>query len=150
MSAKWGGYPRRAVNPYQHIKRGKRPEFGGLYFRSEAEAAVAQALTAIRWQWKYEPREFVFHDVERGVRHYRPDFYAKHVGGEHWIEVKGWLDAKSKTKLRRFAKYYPEEARKLILITDDKNVMEFLRKLPNGVGDYVEVWSLRKLTQLAG
>ena len=35
---------------------------------------------------------------------------------KEWIEVKGYLDDKSKLKIKRFKKYYPEEFNKLTFI----------------------------------
>ena len=33
-----------------------------------------------------------------------------------WVEVKGWMDEKSKIRLELFKKYFPEENKKLLLI----------------------------------
>ncbi len=32
------------------------------------------------------------------------------------MEIKGWMDATSKTKLKRFKKYYPDEYAKLTIV----------------------------------
>lgn len=137
----------RGSNPYSHIKRGKRPDLGGIYFRSEAEVITAKALTAMGWRWEYEPQEFRF-PVERGTTHYRPDFKAYPGDGEEyrWVEVKGWFDARTKTRLRRFARYFPEECRKLVIVTDWKAAGAWVdENMSMDVARYVEVWSLRKL-----
>ena len=64
--------------------------------------------------WDYEPQEFWF-PVKRGTLSYKPDFKVTEVGGLHtWYEVKGYMDRQSGTKLRRMAKYYPDE--RIILI----------------------------------
>ena len=100
-----------------------RPSFNGVKFRSKSECAVAKALETLEWEWEYEPQEFEFVNIRRGNRFYRPDFKAWRKGApEHyrWIEVKGYFDAPSLTKLRRFARYYPHEACRLTLITDSK------------------------------
>lgn len=60
--------------------------------------------------WDYEPETFWFFKILRGVRSYKPDFCIYNIDGSHeWVEVKGYLDARSRTKLKRFAKYYPQE-----------------------------------------
>lgn len=61
----------------------------------------------------YEMKTFYFGAIKRGCVSYKPDFYIEAVSGNYWIELKGFLDNKSKTKLKRFAKYFPDE--KLIL-----------------------------------
>ena len=64
--------------------------------------------------WQYEPKEFVFQNEVRGVKVYNPDFFLPETDG--WVEVKGWLDSKSKSKLKKFKKYYPEEFNKLKMV----------------------------------
>jgi hypothetical protein len=64
--------------------------------------------------WEHEPKTFWFNGIKRGVRSYLPDFYVSTEKGSHWVEVKGYYDDRSLTKIKRFKKYYPEE--KLILI----------------------------------
>lgn len=91
-----------------------------IYFRSKVEVRVATQLEALQKglkikNWEYEPQTFWFDAIKRGVRCYKPDFKVTRLDGSHfWIEVKGYMDAKSKTKLKRFKKYYPAE--ELILI----------------------------------
>jgi hypothetical protein len=38
----------------------------------------------------------------------------KNDGSHYWIEAKGYMDAKSKTKIKRFNKYYPNEELRII------------------------------------
>lgn len=59
--------------------------------------------------WEHEPETFWFHEIKRGVRSYLPDFKVTLLDGtvEFW-EVKGFMDSRSKTKISRFAKYYPQ------------------------------------------
>lgn len=97
-------------------------EVGGkrVYFRSTWEANFARSLEddkvkGIIRDWEHEPQTFWFLDIKRGVRSYLPDFKIIYEDGSHsWVEVKGFMDKKSQTKLKRFAKYYPEE--KLVVI----------------------------------
>ena len=85
------------------------------YFRSDWEVRYALHLECLKRkglisEWFYEPKTFWFEDVKRGVRSYKPDFKIIQLDGSHyWVEVKGYMDGRSKTKLKRFKKYYPEE-----------------------------------------
>ena len=109
-------------NPYSRCKGGRRPDLDDRYFRSAWEANIARYLNFLMEQgevisWEYEPATFEFHEIKRGTRSYTPDFRLWKPNGDYeWWEVKGWHDAKSKTRLKRFAKYYPEENAKLSLI----------------------------------
>lgn len=121
---------------------GKREDLDNRFFRSSWEANFARYLNLMieRKQrdiasWEYEPQEFWFHEIQRGTRSYLPDFKVHFTDGEyHWYELKGWMDNVSKTKLKRFAKYYPEEADKLSIIgkTEYNNIMHHWSKcIPN-------------------
>jgi hypothetical protein len=67
-------------------------------------------------QWTYEPQTFWFEDIKRGSRSYTPDFRVQYRGETRpvYVEIKGWMDATSRTKLKRFAKYYPQHKVELI------------------------------------
>jgi hypothetical protein len=57
---------------------------------------------------------------------YKPDFQViLPEGKERWIEVKGYYDAKSKTKIKRFKKYFPD----LELVVVDKEFFKNNNKL---------------------
>ncbi len=96
-------------------KAGTWVELGGkkYYFRSAWEERFARWLQACEdrdWllSWAYEPRTFWFLKIKRGVRSYKPDFRVKWKNGDLvWYEVKGFMDKRSATKLKRMAKYYP-------------------------------------------
>jgi len=94
-----------------------------IYCRSIWEANYARFLQCLKDQktikdWEYEPETFWFDGIRRGCVSYLPDFKVyTNDSKHHWIEVKGWLDPKSATKIKRFRKYYPNE--ELFLI--DKN-----------------------------
>lgn len=106
------------------IKRGWKKISGKrIYFRSGWEYKYAQYL---QWQkenkvikkWEHEPETFWFEGIRRGCVSYLPDFKVTNNDGTHfWVEVKGYMDAKSATKLKRFAKYYPNE--RLVLVRED-------------------------------
>lgn len=90
------------------------------YFKSQWEYRYALYLEFLRLHesilsWEYEPKTFWFKSIKRGCNNYKPDFRIIEKDNTHfWVEVKGYMDAKSKTKIKRFKKYFPEE--KLLLI----------------------------------
>lgn len=85
-----------------------------IFFRSSWEYYYAIFLQKLKLEGKildffHEPKCFWFDGVKRGVVSYLPDFQIIHLNGsEEWAEVKGYMDTKSQTKLKRMAKYYPE------------------------------------------
>lgn len=102
--------------PYEHIERGEYMVGDRVYcFRSKWEANYAVYLEWLRVKkqiksWRYEPKFFDFMPFGklRGVTRYLPDFEVTENNGEvHYDEVKGYMDGKSKTKLRLMAKHYP-------------------------------------------
>lgn len=129
---------------YSRTRGGKRDDLGGLYFRSAWEANYARYLNFLVSKgeiagWAFEPKTFEFEKIKRGTRAYTPDFRVDLVGGGHeWHEVKGWMDDKSKTRLARFARYFPAE--KLIVIDQSwfKSASKTIaRMLPNWEGGTV-------------
>jgi len=90
-----------------------------IYCRSTWEANVGRWLEYQKRHnyivdWMHEPKEFWFPGIKRGCVSYKPDYWVlnavpEEVCDHHWIEVKGWMDSKSKTKIKRFAKYFPYE-----------------------------------------
>jgi hypothetical protein len=77
--------------------------------------------------WAHEPHTFWFDGVKRGCVSYLPDFRVDNKDGTHeWHEVKGWMDARSATAIKRMAKYFPAE--KLIVIRE-KQYSGLRRKL---------------------
>lgn len=97
-------------------------EIEGLkyYFRSGWEVVYARYLEWLLQsgeikKWQYEPDTFWFEEIKRGVRSYLPDFKVFNKDGSfEYHEVKGYMDSKSVTKLKRMTKYYPEV--KMVLI----------------------------------
>lgn len=120
---------------YSKSKGGKRSDLDDQYFRSGWEANYARYLN---WlvsigeiqSWQYEADTFEFTRIKRGSKFYTPDFkIVEKDGSVVYHEIKGWMDAVSKTKLSRMAKYHPEI--KLIVIDRDQYVgmARQLRKL---------------------
>lgn len=83
------------------------------YYRSRWEANYARFLTWLQQQgkiksWRHEPETFWFEGIKRGSVSYLPDFWVQEMDGtDAFHEVKGWMDDRSKTKIKRMAKYYP-------------------------------------------
>lgn len=101
-------------NTYSRCKRGYREDIGEFYFRSAWEANIARYLNWLKaagklHRWEYESETFWFEKIRRGVRSYTPDFkvWDTLTSEPYFIEVKGWMDAKSKVKLKRMKKYHP-------------------------------------------
>jgi hypothetical protein len=106
---------------------------GTMYFRSKWEANVALYLDFLVKNkqikdWEYEAEFFVFDKIRHGTTRYLPDFRVTLNNGkfEYW-EVKGYMDARSKTKLKRMAKYHPNI--KIVLIDG-----EFYKDIKKKVG----------------
>lgn len=103
-------------SPYAHIKRGTC-EIGGkkVGYRSDWERVYAHYLEHLKLsgeilEWEYEPKTFWFNEIKRGTRSYLPDFRVTELDGTKvYHEVKGRMTAQCKTKIKRFAKYYPNE-----------------------------------------
>lgn len=97
-------------------------EIGGVrkYYRSRWEANYARYLEWLVQKkqiksWSHESTTFWFEEIKRGVCSYLPDFDVELLDDsiEHH-EVKGYMDPKSKTKLKRMARYHPNV--KIVLI----------------------------------
>lgn len=97
----------------------------GFYVRSRMEANYARYLKWLHARgdiadWAYEADTFEF-PVKRGTRFYTPDFKITERNGRVvYHEVKGYMDAKSATQLKRMAKYYPE----VVVLVVDKEQMQ--------------------------
>lgn len=115
-------------------------EIGGKrkYFRSRWEANYARHLEVLKSRgeiidWEHECEVFWFNGIKRGCVSYLPDFKVTTKDGVEFHEVKGWMDAASKTKIRRMKKYHPQV--KLVVID-----AKAYRKLEKTVGGVVSGW----------
>lgn len=103
------------------------------YFRSEWEYKYALYLEMLKKsgsikEWEHEPQTFWFEEVRRGIRSYLPDFkVTDNAQVSTFVEVKGHMDAKSRTKIKRFKKYYPNEQ---LMIIDEQWFKKNGDKLP--------------------
>lgn len=118
---------------FPNVQRGDYECSKGLmYFRSKWEANYALFLDFLIEKgeikdWQFEPDVFMFEEIKLGTRSYRPDFKVFNKDGSfEYHEVKGYMDSKSKTKLKRMAKYYPEF--KLVLV-DSVYYRDLIKKL---------------------
>lgn len=118
-------------NMYSRTKSGKREDLNNTFFRSSWEANYARYLNYQNIRWEFEPKEFIFKEEVRGTKTYIPDFYLPVT--REWVEVKGWLDAKSKSKLLKFKKYYPEYFKKLRLVVNKLQGSEQTWAFKNGL-----------------
>jgi hypothetical protein len=113
--------------------QGKRADLGDTYFRSSWEANYARYLNlrlkaGVIAGWEYEPDTFWF-PIRRGTVSYLPDFKVTNPSGKiEYHEVKGYMDPKSRTKLRRMAKYYPA----VTVLVIDKPVYREVKQLYAG------------------
>ncbi len=125
---------------YHKSKAGWR-EIGGkkIYARSAWEANYARWLQyqkehGMIANWAHEPKTFWFEGIKRGCVSYQPDFRVDKLNlqwlkledeqkiikcgkSRYWIEVKGYMDPRSATKIKRFRKYFPNE--NLIIVDKD-------------------------------
>jgi len=101
--------------PHVRVRDQAWREIGGVkkFYRSKWEANFARYLQFLQEhgnieKWEHEPSTFYFENIKRGTTNYKPDFLITRKGVVEVIEVKGYMDAKSATKIKRFKKYYPE------------------------------------------
>lgn len=113
----------QAISHRSHTRAagGRRDDLGDIWFRSSWEANYARYLNLliklrIVEHWEFEPKTFWFDGIRRGVASYLPDFSVKYRNDSviEWIEIKGWVTPKDKTKWKRMAKYHPDV--KLVVI----------------------------------
>lgn len=125
---------RTASGSFSHCKGGKREDLNNQYFRSSWEANYARYLNFLKKHssirdWQYEKKTFEF-PVKKGTRFYTPDFWIQeNKDKEYYVEVKGQMDQKSKTKLNRMKKYYPEIEIRLV----QKKEMHYIYRQLNGL-----------------
>lgn len=109
------------------------------YFRSRWEANYARYLQWLKEhgqiaEWEHEPETFWFEGIKRGTVSYLPDFrVTENDGRKVYHEVKGWMDNRSATKLKRMKKYHPNVT---LLLIDSKAYKALERK----VGRLVAGW----------
>lgn len=113
---------------------GRRADLENRYFRSSWEANYARFLNFLLARgeierWDYEPETFWFHSIKRGTRSYTPDFRIVERGATYYVEVKGWMDQKSATKLDRMARYYPDVDLRVVAAKQYREIQAKLGRL---------------------
>lgn len=102
-----------------------------IYFRSRWEYNYALYLEYLKKnkeikKWEYEPDIFWFEGIKRGCVSYKPDFkITRNDKTIYYIEIKGWMDSASKTKIKRMAKYHPEIE---LVVIDTPKYKEFAKE----------------------
>lgn len=90
-----------------------------FYMRSSWERNYARYLEFVKQHgdikdWDYECQVFEFKE-RHGTTRYLPDFKIIRSDGTHyWVEVKGHMKQKDRTKLKRMKRDYPEEVVELL------------------------------------
>lgn len=113
------------------------------YFRSAWEANYARYLQFLLEKkqiadWKHEPETFWFEKIKRGCRSYLPDFRVIETNGSVvYHEVKGWMDDRSKTKIKRMGIYFPQIK---LLVIDSKSYKEIEKK----ISAFIKDWERKK------
>jgi uncharacterized Zn finger protein (UPF0148 family) len=134
------GIKATAAGNFARTKKGKRKDVHPTYsFNSATEANFARILEFLEVDWKYEERAFTFTNYKTKPHVYIMDFEitggrrGKKDGLLHgFYEIKGYMDARSRNKLRRLKKNYPEEAAKTCVVIYNKykkKDIEFCKKL---------------------
>lgn len=109
-------------------------EIGGKrkFYRSRWESNYAKYLEWLKQKgqiqdWQHEPKTFWFEGIKRGCVSYLPDFCVTELNGkEVYHEVKGWMDDRSITKIKRMAKYHPNVT---LVVIDSKAYKELAKKI---------------------
>lgn len=131
--------PKTKLDGKKGTKQGRRADLDNRYFRSGYEANYCRYLNWLIAQgevvkWEYEIDTFEFTTIKRGTRFYKPDFKVYWSNGRvTYSEVKGWLDPKSKTQLKRMKKFFPSVTIELI---GQVELAEIRRK----VGALIPTW----------
>lgn len=118
------------------VARGGYREDLGFYVRSAMEANFCRYLKFLEdheqlTSWSYESQEWEF-PVKRGNRFYKSDFHVKEKNGsEYYVEVKGYMDADSKVKLKRMAKYYPEVKIRVVTSKEMAGIAKIKNLIPH-------------------
>jgi hypothetical protein len=108
-----------------NVKRGSWKsqwyEVGGkrFYARSSWEINHANWLESLKQNksiidWEHEPETFWFTGIKRGAMSYLPDFKITLSDNSiEFHEIKGWMDSRSRTKIKRFRKQFKDHTLKI-------------------------------------
>lgn len=129
---------RTLTGNYAKTRKGVRVDVHPTYsFRSATEANFARILNYLGLEWRYEERVFTF---DHGGYKTKPYVYvmdfeiikgnAEFPAG--FYEIKGYMTASARQKLRRLKKLYPEEYKRttvVIYTKYKKKDIEFCKRL---------------------
>lgn len=133
-----------AASNYSRTKKGIRKDIHLTYsFRSATEANFARILQYHNITWKYEERAFTFDGYKTKPFVYIMDFEITGAVKKNkkntyeglqigFYEIKGYMDARSRNKLRRLKKCHPEEFKTTCVVLYSKykkKDIEFCEKL---------------------
>lgn len=110
-----------------------------IFYRSKWEANWARYLQFLKEygkikNWEHEPKTFWFKNIKRGVCSYLPDFRVIEPDGTIlYHEIKGWMDRRSITKIRRMKKYFPEIG---LRVVRGEEYNEICKKLKHIIGGW--------------
>ena len=101
------------------IKR-KKFSYAGSSFASKAERDFAYDMDRAKIPWQYEPEKFTWFPP---ARKYTPDFKVlKKDGTFFYIEFKGYLRPKDRTKMRVFKQQHPEIDCRFVFMNANKKL----------------------------
>ncbi len=126
----WGiWHSKHNKHPNGH-KSGPRKDLNNIFFRSRWEANFARYLNYIGAKWQFEPKTFQFIGETKGVISYLPDFYLPKL--KLYVEIKGHMDSRSRSKLKKMEKYYPDVEVYIIMKKEyDEIQNEYANKIDN-------------------
>jgi len=101
---------------YGSSRAGHRKHLG-FTVRSSWENNFCLYLNYKNIEYDYEPKVFYFPE-RTGASSYVPDYRLNLDGKEVWVEVKGRIDSKDRTKMRRLKEHYPEVFNKMTYIAE--------------------------------
>lgn len=116
--------PRTATANFAKVRKGKRVDVHPTYsFRSATEANFARILNYLNLEWKFEERVFTFPDRKVRPFMYIMDFEIIKGCSEikkGFYEIKGYMKAADRQKLRLLKKYYPNEFKETTVVIYNK------------------------------
>lgn len=125
-------------NAYSNCHGGKREDLNGMYFRSSWEANYARYLNLLKHdgvisKWEYEANTFRFPQGFGNVLSYTPDFKIFNDDSFYFVEVKGWMNERSKAALEKMNKYYPDIN---IIVVDEHAYKELKRAYSSSIKNW--------------
>ena len=139
-------FTKEMLRPKKRTVRSTQPKSGtredlGIYVRSSWEANYARYLNFLQSigaivRWQYEPKVFTFDGIKRGTRDYTPDFAVwetEQAEPTYYVEIKGYMSPRDRTKLYRMRQYYPDIEVRLV---QAREYREIQRKFSGAIGNW--------------